>query len=428
MLITDTMVIHGGGYVGLTAAVHYASNKDAWGRVVIYDPDPAVVAGIMSGFPRSGEFLGYLDSQIRDLVFEGRIQATTNFELVRRLHYHTIAVPTERANQPYGKIVVGVLRELFKTIPRLGVILVESTLAPGMIDGVLKERPNYCYLAVCPRRDWFADSEKNVSNLERIIGGVNWESSAMAFEIISTVTRRDLIHKTDRETAEICKALENALLHIPVMFAHQLACVLPQKNVREALRLAGTHWRLPQYHIGFGTGGRCVPIGTKYLLQATKGLLPIANAAIIQEATQREYVCREIRRHLNGLKGTKRVVVLGAGYRPNFKDIGGSPGVDIARMLFDEDWDVILHDPLWDPIELEKATGVPSGSVVMFDHREVVLLATEHDAYKVIPNRWKWNKRQLILDAHGAWSTYRSVFKVEGADYRIVGEPGWRKP
>lgn len=260
-----TIVVHGLGYVGLTAAVHYA--QAGW-RVFGYDPDVKTVDAIYSDRPRGGEFLGrYLGEPVAQLVREGRLSATTSLAQVMGMQTHVLAVPTERDGKPHDAIVLGALKQLL--VDRFGpplTVLVESTLTPGTVDRFMAAHPAAkeavglgAVLAVCPRRDWFADPEKNLATLARVVGGVTPRCTRRAAEVVGTVSREVLT--TDYRTAELTKALENALFHVPVAFLHQLAYALPDHNVAEAARLAATHWRLASFgslYLGFGTGGRCL--------------------------------------------------------------------------------------------------------------------------------------------------------------------------
>src|SRR5690349_6044860 len=59
--VMNKIAIHGLGYVGLTAAVHWA--RAGW-TVLAYDRDTKVIDALRSGTPRAGEFLSYLDADV----------------------------------------------------------------------------------------------------------------------------------------------------------------------------------------------------------------------------------------------------------------------------------------------------------------------------------------------------------------------------
>jgi len=197
--------------------------------------------------------------------------------------------------------------------------------------------------------------------------------------------------------------------------------------VSEALRLAGTHWRLSQLHLGIGTGGRCVPLGTKYLVNAMKQNgydSPIGGAAIRLDKNMRVVIAEQVARHLEGYE--EKSLILGIGYRPDFKDAGLSPGLAVVKHLRTSRIQVSLCDPLWTPGELEVLspdTPIAFQPNAMF---KVVILATAHTAFLNFPlDPSLWGRGQYVLDCTGAWSKHRELFKVYGVDYHVIGEPDW---
>lgn len=420
----ERVVIHGGGYVGLTAAVHYALEGI---EAIIFDPDPFTVESINSANPRAGDFLSYLQTDVKKLVDQKQLWATSDFHKISSLPVHSIAVPTEKNGEPYDDIVSNALLNLAASVPDNSTILIESTLTPGFMDEFLpklkqelgdKKIGENIYISVCPRRDWFADPKKNLKNLVRVVGGVTDTCTEKAVSIISNVS--DHIEKTTYQTAEICKALENALLHVPVMFAHQLAYSLPDRNVAEALRLASTHWRLMNLNIGFGTGGRCVPLGTKYLARAAKGKLTIGEEALDFDNEMRSLVARSIAQKFPG----GRVCILGIGYRPEFKDAGLSPGLEIAIRMKKMGLDVGVWDPLWSDEELSELTNLPVRKPSNQD--KAILLATPHKNFVTLPNDNNiWKSGQFVLDGQGAWIEHKTNFEDKGIIYKQVGMSGW---
>ncbi len=417
------IVIHGGGYVGLTAAVHYAR---AGVNVTIFDPDEVIVAGINSGNPRAGDFLSYLDKDVKALVGYGTLRATSDFAVVKDMTVHSVAVPTEKEGEPFDDIVSGVVLRLIHNTPKSTTIIIESTLSPGTTDAILrlteKTAGDDFYLAVCPRRDWFADTTKNLNTLTRVVGGVSVDCTWAAVKVLEMVTPSNLIQITDYATAELTKALENALLHVQVMFAHQLALSRPDLDVAKAVELAGSHWRIPQLHLGFGTGGRCVPLGTKYLVKASKGRVPLVmgdEALLIDDALRKLIAYYIFDKFPNG-----NILVMGMGYRPDFKDMGLSPGLAIAKHLQMAKARVRVVDHLWSEEELHRITGIKPTQ--LDTSADAILLATPHTAFLKLPeNPGLWRPKQFVLDASGAWSKYQHTFDTYGVTYVQVGRPGW---
>jgi nucleotide sugar dehydrogenase len=278
-------------------------------------------------------------------------------------------------------------------------------------------------IAVCPRRDWFADASKNLETLDRIVGGVTPEATEIAAELLSIVSKGP-IHKCSYREAEFTKALENAWLHALVMLPTELAINKSGIDIRRVVEMASTHWRLPRIFLGAGCGGRCVPLGTQYLLEAS-GPGGILEAVHTTERHIRVHVAEAIARRVRNIKRTK-VLVLGIAYRENFRDAGNSPGLDIAKYLRNDfGIETVVADPMWSLSELENLTGFeaapadPAGCTG-------ILLATPHAQYAALPNSGDWSSVKFVLDAQGVWSRFENVFRERGIEYKCVGSAGWR--
>lgn len=420
-----TVVVNGGGYVGLTGAIHACL---AGYNVIIYDPDPSVVWAINEGKPKANEYLSYFSHDIKNLISQGRLSATTSYDSIKEERVHFVAVPTERDNEPYFDIVKKVVLYLSWSAPAGSIIIIESTLQPGVTDEIIKEANPDQYIAVCPRLDWFADKEKNLTNLPRIVGGVNEESTSKAAEILAPICKN--IYKTNYRVAEMAKAGQNALYFAQIMAAYEMAKEYQGfVDMNEVLKAIGLHWRLPNLYLGPGTSGRCVAMGARYITEGAKyrrasSYMPILETALNKDILWRELMGDQLTRHFNFPKSEDaEFLVMGIAYSPNFSDFGYSAGLGIATYLDDHAFKVSIHDPIVSKEEAIK-TFIPFEPLSKkFD---AILLATGHDQYRDLPlNIDLWKKDQIVLDATGLWEKYRGVLKSYGVKYIRVGEQGW---
>ncbi len=430
MIFNNTvLIVHGGGYVGLTGAIHACL---AGYKVIIYDPDQPTVDSVNSGSPRAGEYLGYIDQNVKELVASGMLSATTDFESIKHNPIHLLAVPTEKGNLPYMNIVKGVIQSLLTTIPDGGIVVVESTLVPGTIDSLkLSDSQKIKFhIAVCPRLDWFADSTKNLTNLPRIVGGLTKKATEVVAELLAPICKD--IHKTDYRVAEMAKAGQNALYHVQIMAAYQMAEMYQgHVDMNDVLEAIGLHWRLPNLYLGIGTSGRCVGMGSRYILQGktTPSTFPFRNFfdhAIEFDENWREVIGDFITKRFSLYESTQvKILVMGIAYSPNFSDFGNSAGLQVAEYLHEHAWKVYIHDPIVPQETLEKVTQVPFKDIGDFDF-DVLMLATAHDVYKRPPLlTGLWKKGQIVIDCTGLWEKDRELFKPYGVTYIRVGEKGW---
>jgi len=412
--VSIEIAVHAAGYVGLTAAVHYAKAGKA---VVIYDPDPSVVDAIAAGTPKIG--LGLDD--LGEMTACGRLRATTDFERVREAPVHVVCVPSERDGVPYMGLVEQTVRTLAAE-RRARLIIVESTVTPGTL-GVFADLPlRGTHVAHAPRRDWFVQPARNLATLPRVVGGLTPECTRRAIEVISSVTPRELILETDCQTAELVKPLENALLHVPVMLACEVAQAYPHLDVARAVELACTHWRLMPIYLNAGTGGRCVQLGTRYLQDgASQPIAGVLNAAMSGESLMRQSAAKAIAARL---KPGAKVLVLGIAYRPELRDAGNSSGLAVAQELRRAGLSPSVYDPMWSPAELERLCRLPTSDPAV-DGFDAVFLATPHQRIASPHGLGCWRRGQFVLDAQGAWVEHRSHFAKLDVEYKRIGDPGW---
>jgi UDP-N-acetyl-D-glucosamine dehydrogenase len=415
------IVVHGGGYCGLTVAIHYAL---AGVKVTIYDPDSHTVDGINSGQPRAGEYLGYIDRDVRLLVSKGLISATTDFDAIKNKYVHLLDVPTEKLGEPFLEIVKNSIINLSNNVPNKSIIIVESTLQPGTIDEILPQITRTVgedlFIAIAFRQDWFADKDKNVTTLPRYVGGVTTQCTKEAMEIASIICKD--VRPTRYREAELGKAGQNALYFVQIMGAYRFAYEYNDADTNEVLKIISSHWRIPDLYLNFGTSGRCVAAGAKYLVAGAKnGSMPLMEDAIDWDKKWRYIVADTV---ANKLHVGDKTLVLGMAYRPNFTDMGYSAGLDVAKALKLRGMESYVHDSRIPINTLKNNTNLPISSVN--NSFKAVLLATAHDEYLTLPeNPELWSSGQIVLDSSGAWEKYKDNFEVFGVHYLRVGSANW---
>ena len=102
---------------------------------------------------------------------------------------------------------------------------------------------------------------------DRIIGGVNQESTHKALAFYSKYVKGDL-HKTNARTAEMCKLVENSSRDVQIAFANELSLICDKAdiNVWELIRLANKHPRVNILQPGCGVGGHCIAVDPYFII------------------------------------------------------------------------------------------------------------------------------------------------------------------
>jgi len=185
---------------------------------------------------------------------------------------------------------------------------------------------------------------------------------------------------------------------------------------------------LMKLFMGAGAGGRCIPLGPKYLLELG-GPHELLNQALAVDRHIRMACAQAV-----AARNCKSALVLGIAYRPDFRDAGLSPGLAIAQhMRRTFGIDAKVHDPMWGPGELENMTGFPvpfNFEPSMMIEYEAVVLATPHTAYLGYPSAYldPLKRLRFVLDAQGVWKSQAHLFEERGIEYKQLGTPHWLRP
>ena len=421
------IVVWGGGYVGLSAAMAFA---DAGIDVQVIDVDQARVDEINEGRVDSMPlFERWSGQQLLPLVDAGMITAATELSpgsdqdesLV-----HLIAVPTESSGIPRMEIIDDVLSRIDDSWGRLCII--ESTITPGM-GAELQRRYPGVRLAVAPRRDWFLGEGKDLKNLTRVVGGASPAIARDAVRVLSRVSDHIQV-ASNCDVAALTKCLENSLHHIRAMFACQVSRAFPDVDVNEAFDLAASHWRIGvQYFASAGTGGYCLPVSSHHLLTGASQpeVLSIAEDACLFEEEQRAFVIDRLQEE------GSTFAVIGLAYRADVPSTVLSPALAVSQGLVRQGSKVQAHDPYLGPAAVAELTGaVPMDDLQGLGEVDVIVVGPGHAEYRDLftePDAWDTLRSgQLVFDLGGEFEDLRSRFHEHGIDYVRVGDPGWHRP
>ncbi len=170
-----------------------------------------------------------------------------------------------------------------------------------------------------------------------------------------------------------------------------------------------------------GVGGHCIPVYPHFLLQdATDGELSLVRDGRETNDRMAAVGIEQLDRHLGGLGG-RRVLVLGASYREDVKELAFSTAFPIVDLLHRAGAIVLIHDPLFTPSELRpfeaEVVDLDSDAARRVD---AVVVQAWHGNFKGLD--WKKFKNlRVVLDGRGAVEP-RAVSEA-GAKYVAVEMP-----
>ena len=186
-----TLGVVGLGYVGLPLAVEKAK---AGFHVIGFDVQPQKVDMVNQGHNYIGDVV---DSDLKKIVEEGMLRATTDFASVASCDCVCIAVPTplDAHQQPDISYVRSSAESIMPHMHRDMLVVLESTTYPGtteeMLRPILEKSGLKCgvdfFLAFSPERVDPGNAIYKTKNTPKVVGGVTPECTDIAATLYEAV-------------------------------------------------------------------------------------------------------------------------------------------------------------------------------------------------------------------------------------------------
>ena len=324
------------GYIGLPTAIIAAKGGLTVSGV---DVNPDVVRATNEGHLHIVE--PDMENMLKEVVANGRFKV---FELPQPSDVYFIVVPTpfKENHKPDISYVEAATLSVIPLLKEGDLFIIESTSPVGtteqMRDLIWSRRPELkdkIFIAYCPERVLPGNVAYELIHNDRVIGGINPESTQKAKAVYSKFVLGNLF-STDCRTAELCKLTENASRDVQIAFANELSLVCAKAgiNVWKLIELANRHPRVNILQPGCGVGGHCIAVDPYFITSA----FPDESRLIAQARSTNNYkaewctgqILSNIMR-FEKEKGHKPLVALmGLAFKPNIDDLRESPAMEIA--------------------------------------------------------------------------------------------------
>lgn len=348
----NKVVFLGLGYIGLpTAAVAAAHGFE----VIGVDVNPAVVDTINRGEVHIVE--PDLDKLVKEVVQNGRLRAVCKPETADAFF---IVVPTpfkqnHRADITY---VEAATRSVIPFLRAGNLFVIESTspvyTTERMAELIYKERPELkgrLRIAYCPERVLPGNTLYELVHNDRVIGGIDAESTRYACEFYSTFVKGKL-HPTNARTAEMCKLTENSSRDSQIAFANELSMICDKAgiNVWELIELANKHPRVNILQPGCGVGGHCIAVDPWFIVSDYPEQAQLIKRARETNDYKADWCANKVletcQQFVVDNEREPIVACMGLAFKPNIDDLRESPAKYIAsRIISESRADVLIVEP-----------------------------------------------------------------------------------
>ena len=424
------------GYVGLPLAVELAN---AGFHTTGIDLDTRKIQAVTQG---ESYIPDVPTAQVRALRDAGRLDATTDFSVVRDLDTINICVPTplRKTKDPDMSYVVSAVEAIAEYLHPGLLVILESTTYPGTTDELvqplleakgLKAGTDF-FLAFSPERVDPGNPTFQTHNVPKVVGGVTPDCLRLASALYGTAIT-SIVPVSSTRVAEMVKLLENTFRAVNIGLVNELALMCDRMNINvwEVVAAAGTKpFGFMAFYPGPGLGGHCIPIDPLYLSWKAKqsGFDPrfIELAGHINGAMP-HYVVEKVAEALNTKRKSingSNILLAGVAYKRDIDDMRESPALDVMGLLHARGAAVSYVDPYVPEIHAAHWSGKTDVSSVeagpgSFGRYDCIVVITDHAAFDY---EAMVAEADLIVDTRNAIPTPAPhVFKL-GAP-RPEGQP-----
>ena len=391
------------GYIGLPTAIIAAKHGV---DVIGVDINAKVVEKTNQGILHIIE--PGMEEMLQEVITAGKFKAYTTPQ-VCDAYFMVVPTPFKGDHEPDVSYVEAATRAVLPLLKEGDLYVIESTSPVGttemMANIIFTERPELkdkIYIAYCPERVLPGNVIYELVHNDRVIGGLNPESTDKAIEFYSQFVQGQL-HKTNSRTAEMCKLTENSSRDVQIAFANELSLICDKAgiNVWELINLANKHPRVNILQPGCGVGGHCIAVDP-YFITADYP----AESKIIASARQinnyKSFWCAEKVKSTMlefELKNNRKPVVamMGLAFKPNIDDLRESPSKTIVGKVMQmcNNADILIVEPNVEEHKTFKLTPYQEA----FEKADIIVMLTAHDQFKTLP----YDENKVILDFCGIY-------------------------
>jgi nucleotide sugar dehydrogenase len=416
------------GKIGLPIAAQYAFKGH---RVIGADVNSQVVELVNQGQSHVvGEPM--LQDRLADAVAQGRMSATTDTTAaVSQADVVVVAVPLmmgvngqsdfrslDDATERIGRGARPGTLVIYETTLPLGTTRVR--LAPKLVFHSGLRLGDNLFVAFSPERVYSGRIFRDLALYPKIVGGIDSASTELAADFYRAMLDVKIRAVGNAETAEFAKLAETTYRFVNIALADELAVFGRARgiDVAEAFEAANTQPFSSIHQPSIGVGGHCIPVYPRFLLEAAlpEELSIVRDAHKVNDLMAVFYV-RWLETALGGLRD-KRVIVLGACYRPNVRETALSAVFPVVEQLRLAGVHTLVHDPLLSIEELTQL-GFQATTLETPIRVDAVIVQAFHKQYHGLDWGARFTGLRVVVDGRGEMSP--DTFVGTGIVYLSLG-------
>jgi UDPglucose 6-dehydrogenase len=425
------ITVIGLGYLGATHAVAMAKVGH---QVIGIEPNQQKIDSLVQG--KAGFFEPGLDEELAKQIAAGRIEfKLAHDESSRDADIHFICVGTPQTSGSMAadtRYLESAIRDVAPYLRSDALVVGKSTVPVGtavkltaqLAQATAFDQPNLAWNPEFLREGTALEDSLNPDRL--VIGVTNERSEELLRKVFAPMIDAGVpFLVTDLATAELVKAAANAFLATKISFINAMA-EIAEVSGADASQLAkaiGYDERIGNKFLrnGVGFGGGCLPKDIRALMARAEELGVGESVAYLHEIDKinlrrRDRVIQLLKAELGSLLG-KRVLILGAAFKPDSDDVRDSPALAIALLAKGEGADVVVHDPvaLHGVALKHPELHLEQDLAKAFIDADALVLATEWKEYRELDPTSVSVRNKFIIDGRNVLD----IAKWQQAGFRV---------
>ncbi|MDX2196508.1 MAG: nucleotide sugar dehydrogenase [Cytophagales bacterium] len=407
-----SLAVIGLGYVGLPLALAFAK----YVNVVGFDINQKRIKSLQDGYDPSGE-------QEIDKEVSNSLTFTHEAKLLANVNFFIIAVPTpiDEYNQPDLKALMSATEMVASNLKKGDYVVFESTVYPGCTEEkcipLLEKISGLKHITdfksgYSPERINPGDKVHTLHNVVKVVSGCDEDALAQIGKVYELVVNAGVHRASSIKVAEAAKVIENTQRDLNIALMNELSMIFDKLHINtyEVLEAAGTKWNFLKFYPGL-VGGHCIGVDPYYLTFKANhmGHFPkvILSGREINDGMGPYIAKRTIQLMIsNNIEILKsKVLVLGATFKENVKDIRNSKVVDLIQELKAYHIEVDIVDAMADPHEFWEEYGL-SLQAEPDKGYSAVILAVAHSQYIGLDEAYFANitlEKSILIDVKGIY-------------------------
>lgn len=390
------------GYVGLPLAVKFGKKHKTNG----FDINKKRVEELKKHIDSTEEISS-------EEIKKARLKLSDNPKIIAESDFIIITVPTpiDVSKKPDLTLVEKASKMVGKNLKKGAIVVYESTFYPGVTEEICvpileKESGLKCgkdfKVGYSPERINPGDKKHTVEKITKIVSGMDKESLDIISKTYSSILKAGVFKVSSIKVAEAAKVIENIQRDINIALMNELKMIFDKKGIaiKEVLEAASTKWNFVKYMPGL-VGGHCIGVDPYYLAYDAEKIghhpeIILAGRRINDNMAKYEAIkiIRELNNNGHRIKDTK-IVILGATFKPNVKDLRNSKVECLAKELVNFGCTIKICEP---NVKSDKIFGYNNITVkeALKQNHTTAIYAVKHYQFRKKEKELKRNFKEFI--------------------------------